>query len=135
MRLVYASGTAYEDLHGTQMLGHVAVDNGDDLAPLHPKGERGRPPIGLERMLRIHFLQQWYALADPALEEALYDSQAMRGFAGIDLAVDAVPDAVVGDEESSAVGWFDVEDLPELDDRQLRRIAVALSDQEQCVFD
>src|SRR6186713_165974 len=62
------------------------------LAPLYPKGERGRPPVALERMLRIHFLQQWYALADPAMEEALYDSQAMRGFAGIDLAVDAVPD-------------------------------------------
>src|SRR3954454_2699345 len=62
------------------------------LAPLYPKGERGRPPVPLERILRIHFLQQWYALADPAMEEALYDSQAMRGFAGIDLAVDAVPD-------------------------------------------
>jgi IS5 family transposase len=43
-------------------------------------------------MLRIHFLRQWYALADPAMEEALYDSQAMRGFAGIDLAVETVPD-------------------------------------------
>jgi len=43
-------------------------------------------------MLRVHFLQQWYALADLAMEEALYDSQALRGFAGIDLAVDAVPD-------------------------------------------
>jgi IS5 family transposase len=62
------------------------------LVPLYPKGERGRPPVPLERMLRVHFLQQWYALADPAMEEALYDSQAMRGFAGIDLAVDAVPD-------------------------------------------
>ena len=62
------------------------------LQPLYPKGERGRPPVVLERMLRIHFLQQWYALADPAMEEALYDSQAMRGFAGIDLAVDTVPD-------------------------------------------
>jgi IS5 family transposase len=62
------------------------------LARLYPKGERGRPPVPLERMLRIHLLQQWYALADPAMEEALYDSQAMRGFAGIDLAVDTVPD-------------------------------------------
>src|SRR5215207_5010860 len=62
------------------------------LAPLYPKGERGRPPVALERMLRVHFLQQWYALADQAMEEALYDGQAMRGFAGIDLAVDAVPD-------------------------------------------
>jgi len=59
----------------------------------YPKGERGRPPIGLERMLRIYFLQQWYALADEALEDALYDSQALRTFAGIDLSVDPVPDA------------------------------------------
>jgi IS5 family transposase len=44
-------------------------------------------------MLRVHFLQQWYALADPAMEEALYDSQTMRGFTGIDLAVETVPDA------------------------------------------
>ena len=63
------------------------------LAPLYPKGERGRPPIGLERMLRLYFLQQWYGLADEALEDALYDSQALRSFAGIDLAVATVPDA------------------------------------------
>ena len=63
------------------------------LRPIYPKGERGRPPIGLERMLRIHFLQQWYGLADGAMEDALYDSQALRGFAGIDLTAAAVPDA------------------------------------------
>ena len=63
------------------------------LRPLYPKGERGRPPIGLERMLRIYFLQQWYGLADEGLEDALYDSQALRGFAGIDLAVESVSDA------------------------------------------
>jgi transposase, IS5 family len=62
------------------------------LRPFYPKGERGRPPIGLERMLRIHFLQQWYGLADGAMEDALYDSQALRGFAGIDLTVAAVPE-------------------------------------------
>jgi transposase, IS5 family len=62
------------------------------LRPLYPKGERGRPPIGLERMLRIHFLQQWYGLADGAMEDALYDSQALRGFAGIDLTAAAVPE-------------------------------------------
>ena len=44
-------------------------------------------------MLRIYFLQQWYALADEALEDAIYDSQAMRDFAGIDLAIESVPDA------------------------------------------
>lgn len=63
------------------------------LRPFYPKGERGRPPIGLERMLRIYFLQQWYGLADEALEDALYDSQALRGFAGIELGRDPVPDA------------------------------------------
>jgi IS5 family transposase len=63
------------------------------LRPLYPTGERGRPPIGLERMLRIYFLQQWYALADEALEDALYDSQALRGFVGIELNRDPVPDA------------------------------------------
>jgi IS5 family transposase len=63
------------------------------IEPHYPKGERGRPPIGLERMLRIYFLQQWSGLADEALEDAIYDSQAMRTFAGIDLSVEAVPDA------------------------------------------
>jgi IS5 family transposase len=65
----------------------------DRLRPFYPKGERGRPPVGLERMLRLYFLQQWYGLADEALEDALYDSQALRGFAGIDLAMATVPDA------------------------------------------
>ena len=63
------------------------------IEPHHPKGERGRPPVGLERRLRIYFLQQWYGLADEALEDAIYDRQAMRTFAGIDLSVEAVPDA------------------------------------------
>jgi transposase, IS5 family len=63
------------------------------LRPLYPKGERGRPPIGLERMLRVYFVQQWYGLSDEGLEDALYDSQALRGFAGIELNRDPVPDA------------------------------------------
>jgi transposase, IS5 family len=63
------------------------------IEPYYPNGERGRPPIGLERMLRVYFLQQWYGLADEAIEDALYDSQALRGFARIDLAADGVPDA------------------------------------------
>jgi len=63
------------------------------IEPHYPKGTRGRPPIGLERMRRINFLQQWYGLSDEGLEDALYDSIALRGFAGIDLAVENVPDA------------------------------------------
>jgi IS5 family transposase len=63
------------------------------IQPHYPTGRRGRPPVGLERMLRIYFLQQWYTLADEALEDALYDSQALRTFAGIDLSVESVPDA------------------------------------------
>ena len=63
------------------------------IQPFYPKGERGRPPIGLERMLRVYFLQQWYALADEALEDALYDSQALQRFARIDLNAEGVPDA------------------------------------------
>ena len=63
------------------------------IEPHYPKGERGRPPVGVERMLRVYFLQQWYGLADEAIEDAIYDSQAMRTFAGIDLSVESVPDA------------------------------------------
>jgi IS5 family transposase len=63
------------------------------LRPLYPKGERGRPPIPLERMLRVYFVQQWYGLADEAVEEALYDTQALRGFTGIELTRDPIPDA------------------------------------------
>ncbi len=63
------------------------------IAPHYPKGERGRPPMGLERMLRVYFLQQWYALADEALEDALYDSQALQRFARIELGAEGVPDA------------------------------------------
>lgn len=64
------------------------------IEPHYPKsGRRGRPPIGLERMLRMYFIQQWYGLADEAVEDALYDSQALRHFCGIDLNVDSVPDA------------------------------------------
>ncbi|MFZ7094305.1 IS5 family transposase [Primorskyibacter sp. 2E233] len=60
------------------------------IAPHYPKG--GRPPMPLETMLRIYFLQQWYALSDPMAEEMLYDSDAMRQFAGIELGDDRIPD-------------------------------------------
>ncbi len=62
------------------------------VEPVYPKPGNGRPPVGVERMLRIYFLQQWFNLSDPAVEEALYDLLAMRGFVGIDLGREPVPD-------------------------------------------
>jgi transposase-like protein DUF772/HpcH/HpaI aldolase/citrate lyase family protein len=62
------------------------------IEPFYPKAGNGRPPVGVERMLRIYFLQQWFNLSDPAVEEALYDSLAMRDFIGIDLGREPVPD-------------------------------------------
>ena len=63
------------------------------LKPYYPKPKGpGRPPVGLERMLRIHFLQHWFNLSDPGAEEALYDSTTMRAFVGIDLGCEPVPD-------------------------------------------
>lgn len=63
------------------------------IEPHYPKAGNGRPPIGLERMLRIHFLQHWFNLADEACEDALYDSAAFRSFARIDLGSERAPDA------------------------------------------
>jgi IS5 family transposase len=62
------------------------------IEPYYPKPGNGRPPIGLERMLRLHFLQHWFDLSDPGLEDALHDSLAMRQFAGFDLGRERVPD-------------------------------------------
>ena len=62
------------------------------IEPVYPKPGNGRPPVGLERMLRIYFLQHWFNLSDPAVEEALYDSSAMRAFVSIDLGREPVPD-------------------------------------------
>jgi len=52
----------------------------EEIAPHYPVAGKGRPPIGLERMLRIHFIQHWFNLADLACEEALYDSVSLRHF-------------------------------------------------------
>jgi IS5 family transposase len=65
----------------------------DVIEPHYPKAGNGRPPIGLERMLRIHFIQHWFNLADLSCEEALYDSASLRRFVGIDLGREPVPDA------------------------------------------
>jgi len=61
--------------------------------PYCPKGDGpGRPPVGLERMLRIYFLQNWFNLSDPAVKESLYDMRVMREFVDIDLGEEPVPD-------------------------------------------
>jgi IS5 family transposase len=57
-----------------------------------PLTGNGPPPVGLERVVRLHFLQHWFNLSDPAAEEALYDSLSMRRFVGIDLGREPVPD-------------------------------------------
>src|SRR6266568_2812263 len=62
------------------------------VEPHYPQPGKGRRPVGVERMLRIYFLQQWFNLSDPGVEEALYDSAVMRSFVGIDLGCEPVPD-------------------------------------------
>lgn len=69
------------------------------IEPYYPKGENGRPPVGLDIMLRVYFLQQWFNLSDPGAEEALYESPALRGFAGVDLGRAPAPD------ESTILGF------------------------------
>lgn len=62
------------------------------IEPHYPKAGRGRQPLGLEKMLRLYFVQQWFNLSDPAAEDALYDSESIRRFVGVELGDDAVPD-------------------------------------------
>jgi IS5 family transposase len=62
------------------------------IEPHYPKAGNGTQPMPMERMLRIYFMQQWFNLSDPGAEDALYDSESMRRFAGIELVEDAVPD-------------------------------------------
>ena len=64
----------------------------DRIKPYYPEGKRGRPPMGIEKMLRMYLLQIWFNLSDPATEDAIYDSYAMRKFTGIDFMTEAVPD-------------------------------------------
>lgn len=64
------------------------------LMPYYPKGDgRGRPPVGLERMLRMYIAQQCFGLSDEGMEDAIYDSQSIRAFVGIDLTHESAPDA------------------------------------------
>ena len=65
-----------------------------EVEPFYPKGTgRGRPPIGVERMLRMYIAQQCFGLSDEGIEDAIYDSQAIRSFVGIDLSRESAPDA------------------------------------------
>src|SRR6202521_4300999 len=62
------------------------------IAPHYPKAGQGRQPLGLEKMLRIYFVQQWFNLSDPQAEDAIYDSESMRRFARVELGDEVVPD-------------------------------------------
>src|SRR5438552_1221779 len=74
------------------------------IEPHYPKPGNGRRPKELEQMLRIYFLQQWFNLADPAVEEALYDSATLRQFAEIDLGAEPVPDETNGVQVPAPAG-------------------------------
>ena len=80
------------------------------IAPVYPVAGNGRPPRDLEMMLRIYFLQQWFNLSDPAAEDGLYDSVAMRRFVGLDLSESPAPD----DDCMDAGGRATQEQLPRL---------------------
>src|SRR5919109_437336 len=62
------------------------------IEPNYPKAGNGRQPLGLEKMLRIYFMQQWFNLSDPQAEDSIYDSESMRRFAKVELSEDVVPD-------------------------------------------
>jgi len=62
------------------------------IEPHYPKAGNGRQPLGLEKMLRIYFLQQWFNLSDPQAEDAIYNSESMRRFARVELGDEVVPD-------------------------------------------
>ena len=68
----------------TRLLGLIAAH--------YPKAGHGRQPLGMEKMLRIYFLQQWFNLSDPQAEDAIYDSESMRRFARVELGDEVVPD-------------------------------------------
>jgi len=86
-----------------------------------PKGA-GRRPIGIQRMLRIHFLQHWFELSDPGAEEALYDSRAMRQFVGIDLGKEPVPD------ETTILNFRHLMERYNLGDEMFRLVNVYLTE-------
>ncbi|SEP25108.1 transposase, IS5 family [Salinihabitans flavidus] len=78
------------EMHAVVPWGHLLALIEPHYPKVGPSG--GRPSILLETMLRVYFLQNWYALSDPMAEETLYDSEAMRRFAGIELGDNRIPD-------------------------------------------
>lgn len=94
------------------------------IEPHYPKGSPagGRPPLPLERMFRIYCLQQWYNLSDPGAEEALYDSIAMRQFAGVRADDDVIPD------ETSILNFRRLLERHRLTERVLTEINAHLSE-------
>jgi IS5 family transposase len=93
------------------------------IKPYYPKPKgAGRRPIGIERMLRIHFLQHWFELSDPGAEEALYDSRAMRQFVGIDLGKEPVPD------ETTILNFRHLMERHNLGDEMFRLVNVYLAE-------
>jgi IS5 family transposase len=93
------------------------------IKPYYPKPKgAGRRPIGIERMLRIHFLQHWFELSDPGAEEALYDSRAMRQFVRIDLGKEPVPD------ETTILNFRHLMERYNLGDEMFRLVNVYLAE-------
>ena len=93
------------------------------IKPHYPKPKgAGRRPIGIQRMLRIHFLQHWFELSDPGAEEALYDSRAMRQFVGIDLGKEPVPD------ETTILNFRHLMERHNLGDEMFRLVNVYLAE-------
>src|SRR5438309_5928163 len=86
------------------------------IEPHYPKGENGRPPVGMSIMLRVHFLQQWFNLSDPGAEDALYESPVLRRFVGIDLGRAPVPD------ESTILGFRHLLEKHELGEAMLHTV-------------
>jgi hypothetical protein len=85
------------------------------IEPHYPKAGNGRQPLGLEKMLRIYFLQQWFNLSDPQAEDAIYDSESMRRFARVELGDDVVPD------ETTILRFRHLLEQARPDQRDLRR--------------
>jgi transposase, IS5 family len=92
------------------------------IEPHYPKAGNGRQPVGLSIMLRTYFLQQWFSLSDPGMEEALYESPVLRRFAGVDLGAAAAPD------ETTILRFRHLLEQHELGGRMLDEVNRHLSD-------